>query len=121
MHAGDDAVGGDDEIESFRHAEDGGVVGEAEGAGVGGERPEMSRDQALLRRGVGSGHGPYPPAARSAPADVLVNSPARSCRARWSSTALTMPVSSSSTKAPATSTYSEVTTRAGTSLRQASS
>ena len=42
---------------------------------------------------------------------------ARNCRASWSSTALTMPVSSLSTKACATSTYSETTTRAGTSLR----
>ena len=49
------------------------------------------------------------------------NSSARSWRASWSSTALTMPVSSASTKAPATSTYSDTTARAGTSERQASS
>ena len=49
------------------------------------------------------------------------NSSARNCRAIWSSTALTMPVSSLSTKALATSTYSDTTTRAGTSLRWPSS
>jgi len=45
------------------------------------------------------------------------NSPVRDWRAMVSSTALTNPVSSLSTKALATSTYSETTTRAGTSLR----
>ena len=45
------------------------------------------------------------------------NSSLRKLRASWSSTALTMPVSSLSTKAWATSTYSAMTTRAGTSLR----
>ncbi len=49
------------------------------------------------------------------------NSAARNWRAIWSSTALTMPVSSLSTKAWATSTYSATTTRAGTSLRWPSS
>ena len=58
VHAGNDAVGGEHEIASFRHAQDRGVVGEAEGAGMGGERPEMLRDQALLGRLIGSGHVP---------------------------------------------------------------
>ena len=49
------------------------------------------------------------------------NSLARNCRASWSSTALTMPVSSRSTKALATSTYSDTTTRAGTSRLRSSS
>ena len=49
------------------------------------------------------------------------NSSGRNFRAIWSSTALTMPVSSLSTKALATSTYSVTTTRAGTSLRCSSS
>src|SRR3954452_2008240 len=49
------------------------------------------------------------------------NSSPRNWRAIWSSTALTMPVSSPSTKACATSTYSDTTTRAGTSLRCSSS
>src|SRR5579871_4769073 len=39
------------------------------------------------------------------------NSSARNCRAIWSSTALTMPVSSRSTKACATSTYSDTPAR----------
>src|SRR5262249_42723649 len=51
----------------------------------------------------------------------LLNSPPRSLRAICSSTALTMPVSSRSTKALATSTYSDTTTRAGTSRRWSSS
>src|ERR1700738_3676435 len=49
------------------------------------------------------------------------NSSARNWRAIWSSTAFTMPVSSPSTKACATSTYSDTTTRPGTSLRCSSS
>ncbi len=49
------------------------------------------------------------------------NSPARYCRASWSSTALIIPVSSRSTKASATATYSATTTRAGTSVRWPSS
>jgi hypothetical protein len=49
------------------------------------------------------------------------NSSARTFRASRSSTALTIPVSVLSTNAWATSTYSETTTRAGTSVRFSSS
>ena len=49
------------------------------------------------------------------------NSAGRAARARWSSTAFAMPVSARSTKAWAMSTYSERITRAGMSLRMASS
>ncbi len=49
------------------------------------------------------------------------NSPARNLRASASSTAFTMPVSSRSTNALATPTYSDTTTRAGMSERLSSS
>src|SRR3954469_659490 len=64
------------------------------------------------------------PRKRAAPQDegeARENSSPRNWRAIWSSTALIMPVSSRSTKAWATSTYSDTTTRAGTSLRCSSS
>ncbi len=100
---------------STRSSPGGGVIAaivvEAERSGMRGERLEILRDQAIFG------------ASRSAPAHGALpgarpNSAARNCRASWSRTALTMPVSSRSRKACATSTYSETTTRAGTSPRR---
>src|ERR1700754_2653891 len=156
MHAFDDGVGGDDEVAGGRF-QDRGIVGQIEGAGIGGERTEIARDQGVFTGGHGDlssrsrhtllrhpeeprscaasrriatcagARGPSFEARREerrAPQDDGVareNSSPRNWRAIWSSTALTMPVSSPSTKACATSTYSDTTTRAGTSLRCSSS
>ena len=108
MHAADDGVGLEHQIAARRRREKGGIVGQAERAGMGRERLEETRDQAVFGRHVVVRRPSCHPAARP-------NSPARTRRASWSSTALTMPVSSRSTKAAATSAYSDTTTRAGTS------
>ena len=50
MHAGDDAVGGEDEIASGRRRHDRGVVDKTEGARRRSERAEIARDQAVLGR-----------------------------------------------------------------------
>ena len=50
MHAGDDAVGRQHEIASGRRRHDGGVIDQAERAGMLGQRPEIARDQAILGR-----------------------------------------------------------------------
>ena len=121
---------GEHEIAARGRLDRRGIVKQTEGAGMLGERAEIALDQAILA-------GSCPPSSSSRsrhPSDWPVshqrskrltghcqlaraNSSARNCRASWSSTALTMPVSSRSTKALATSTYSATTTRAGTSLR----
>ena len=91
------------------------VVAETERAGIGRDAAGNSARSASLHRMpvcTGSRHVSRLPAT---------NSSARNWRAIWSSTAFTMPVSSPSTKACATSTYSDTTTRAGTSLRCSSS
>ena len=48
MHAGDDAVGGHDEIGTGRRRDNGRVVGQTEGAGIDRERSEMARDQTVF-------------------------------------------------------------------------
>ena len=50
MHAADDAVGLEHEIAPRRRRNGGGIVGEAERTGMGGDRPEIRRDQAVLAR-----------------------------------------------------------------------
>ena len=131
MHACDHRIGLENEVMAGRYGENRGVIDEGERTRMGRERPEMPRDQAVFARSPcrsasrhrrsgrvatrirGSGK-PRQPAGGA-------NSPARKRRASVSSTALTMPVSSRSTKALATPTYSETTTRAGTSWRFSSS
>src|SRR5262249_36153452 len=101
VHAADDRVGGDDEIAVRRRGEYGRVIAEGERAWMARQRPEVARDQPLfggLAFVLGPVHLRY---------SVLSNSAARSFRASWSSTALTIPVSSRSRKALATSTYSD--------------
>ena len=48
MHAGNDAVGGQHDVASRRRRNDGGVIDQAESAGMLGERAEIARDQAIL-------------------------------------------------------------------------
>ena len=48
MHAGDDAVGGHDEIATWRRGDNGRVVGQTKGAGIDRERSEMARDQTVF-------------------------------------------------------------------------
>ena len=48
MHAADDAVGLEHEIAPRRRRNRGGIVGETERTGMGGDRPEIGRDQAVL-------------------------------------------------------------------------
>jgi hypothetical protein len=50
MHANNNAVGGQHDVASGRRRNDGGVVDQAEGAGMLGQRPEIARDQAILGR-----------------------------------------------------------------------
>src|SRR5216684_2923541 len=108
MHAADDRVGLEHHVGAVGRREDGRIVHQPERPGVTRERPEISRDEAVLARlRLVLLHRRHPPP----------NSPVRSWRASSSSTALIMPVSSLSTKALATSTYSETTARAGTSRR----
>ena len=50
VHAGNDAVGRQHKIAARRRRDHGGIIGEAEGARMRGERPEIARDQALFGR-----------------------------------------------------------------------
>ena len=50
VHAGNDAVGREHQIASRRRRDRGRVVGEAERARMGRERPEIARDQAIFGR-----------------------------------------------------------------------
>src|SRR5262249_8557773 len=111
VDAGDDRVGLEHDVAVVRRGEDRGVVGQPEGARMTGEWSKIARGQAVCP-GAGIRHGRHHPPA---------SSPARSWRASWSSTALIRPVSSRSTKALATSTYSDTTARAGTSVRRVNS
>ncbi len=66
MHPADDAVGGQHEIASRRRRDDGGVIGETQGAGMGRDRPEIRRDQAVLARAfVGCRHDLLPARLRA--------------------------------------------------------
>src|SRR6478736_2922686 len=114
MHPADDSVGCEHQIISRWRREKGCIIGKAESPGMRRKRLEETRDQAVFGRDVVVRGHPCHPAARP-------NSSARTRRASWSSTALTMPVSSRSTKAATTSAYSATTTRAGTSVRWISS
>ena len=89
-----------------------GQLSEAERRGSG-EGREQTGDQFVL--GETMRH------SRPANSQLLAISPGRNSRARRSSTALIMPDSTGPKKAPATSTYSLMTTRIGTSLRLRSS
>ncbi len=101
-------------ISSPERLEDRRIVDEIERAGIGRKRLESTaRSACPLRMQLHRGQSSQRPAR--------TNSSARNWRPIWSSTAFTMPVSSASTKACATSTYSETTTRPGTSLRCSSS
>ena len=114
MHAADDGVGFQHQLVARRRHQHRGIVDQSERAGMRRQRLEVARDQPVLGRLLISSLAGHQRAAAS-------NSSARSWRASWSSTALTMPVSSRSTKAWATSTYSDTTTRAGTSRLRSSS
>jgi len=48
VHAGDDAVGGQHDVAAGRRRNDGGVIAQAERAGMLGQRPEIARDQAVF-------------------------------------------------------------------------
>ena len=48
MHADNDAVGGQHDVASRRRRNDGGVIDQAERAGMLGQRPEIARDQAVF-------------------------------------------------------------------------
>src|SRR5262249_44209220 len=116
MHLAHDRVGLEHHLVSGRGVEDCCVVDQPEGARVTRERAKELADQPVLAgfaRCSWPGHDTQP--------DAWPNSAARRLRARASSTALTMPVSSPSRKAWATLTYSDTTTRAGTSGRFSSS
>ena len=111
MHAGDERIRrGDHRGEA--HGQERRVISEAERRGSG-EGREQTGDQFVL--GETMRH------SRPANSQLLAISPGRNSRARRSSTALIMPDSTGPKKAPATSTYSLMTTRIGTSLRLRSS
>ena len=141
VDAADDGVGLEHDVAARRRGEESRVVGERQRARMGRDRLEEARDQAVFggefvgvrchgvaysRKATPSPHPGLPTWHECATGTGLrgeanvphaANSSARSLRASWSSTALTMPVSSRSTKAEATSAYSVITTRAGTSRR----
>ena len=52
MHAADDGVGLEHEIAAGRRLDEGGIVGQAERAGMDGERREVARDQSVLGGGL---------------------------------------------------------------------
>ena len=78
MHAGGDHVGGDDQIVAGPLPVERGIVGQTEGAGLGGERAEVALDQREFAGAFGC-HRHHAP-----------NSVARSFRASVSRTALTI-------------------------------
>src|SRR6185437_3378201 len=127
MHALDDGIGGHDDILAAR-LEDRGIIIERKRPRIGRERLEIARDQRVLTGWpfIFARHALYPLVIASDRNDGICgyprpNSSPRNWRAIWSSTAFTMPVSSRWANAWATSTYSERTTRPGTSLRCSSS
>ena len=111
MNPGGDGIGRQHQIVARPLAVEGRIVGKREGAAVAGERPEVALDQGKFAGAAG-------PAGRPLHA---ANSAGRRRWASVSSTPLTIAGTSPSKNALATSTYSVITTRAGTSGRWASS
>src|SRR5262245_17630665 len=114
VHAADDRVRRQHDVVAGGRGEDRRIVDQAERAGMACQRLEIPGDETVLagfRRLVAEARHPA----------ACSNSPARIWRASWSRTALIIAVSSLSTKALATPTYSEITARAGMSVRLSSS